>query len=944
MRNWVIQPKVLIFRRTAATSKLKIACFPVFRHRITQFCFPFHFPSFYGYPTQRNAFLSIKTFTSLPGFCQYSGPHHLFDKIPQREMCFQNVSFSHVLDQIKLSAAKPTHLSNAKLHCLALKVGFLTYLPICTSVLMAYSKGGYFHFSRKLFEEIIHKDVIICNAMMTAAVENGYFEITLIYFRKMMQNGNWFDATSVLIILSNLSDHDKERKSLCLHSLGLKSGLLVDHCLCNAFIDMYAKCGDLNSSERVFTEMHSRDLVSWNAIINGCLYNDNPEKCLVYFRKMTFFDELADNVSLSSAIAASTCLFEFENGQAIHGYGIKLGYMDNTQSSVANSLISFYSHFGDVDAAETIFRRMSFKDMVSWNSIIDGFASNGNVWKVIEIMSEMSRPDEVTILTIIPLCAEYILLREGKSVHAYSIRRDFSLCSSVINNLMDMYSKCDEINAAELLFNSTSAKDLVSYNTMMFGYSMNGVSKKAHMLFKELLWLKPEFSISTALAILSSCNSSEFREFGKSSHSWLLKVGFLRDIHVLNSLMSMYVNTGDLSLAISVFSRNYDIMDTASWNTILAGYICNFRFEETLTTFNKMRRESRFGLDSITLVNVISACGNRESVIEGQVIHGLVFKTRAGVDTRVQNGLITMYGRLGEIDNAELVFMLFENHNLSSWNYLVSAFSRNERGKRALELFRVMDFEPNEVTIASALSACSQIGFSRHGKEIHGRVIRVGFDKNPFVHSGLVDMYSNCGMLENAKQVFRIIPKKSVSAWNSMISGYGFHGDGFKAMELFDEMIRFGLSPTSCTFTNLLSVCGHLGLINEGCFYYDKMLDEFGIEPQTEHKVCIVDMLGRNGMLIEAYEFMKGMGTIPEAGIWGALLSSCGYHEDVEMGKEVAKVLFRLEPKNISNYVCLFNMYVGAGRWFEADELRRIMDDLRVRKPAGHSLIDVGMG
>jgi pentatricopeptide repeat protein len=130
--------------------------------------------------------------------------------------------------------------------------------------------------------------------------------------------------------------------------------------------------------------------------------------------------------------------------------------------------------------------------------------------------------------------------------------------------------------------------------------------------------------------------------------------------------------------------------------------------------------------------------------------------------------------------------------------------------------------------------------------------------------------------------------------------------------------------------------------VNEGIWYYDLMLEEYGVEPVTEHHVCIVDMLGRSGKLHEAYEFIKQMRRQPEAGVWGALLSACNYHGDLEMGRKVAKLLFELEPENVGYYISLSNMYVSAGSWKDAVELRETIQDQRLKKPAGYSLIDVG--
>ncbi|KZV57589.1 pentatricopeptide repeat-containing protein mitochondrial [Dorcoceras hygrometricum] len=172
----------------------------------------------------------------------------------------------------------------------------------------------------------------------------------------------------------------------------------------------------------------------------------------------------------------------------------------------------------------------------------------------------------------------------------------------------------------------------------------------------------------------------------------------------------------------------------------------------------------------------------------------------------------------------------------------------------------------------------------------------------------------------------------------------GFHNFGEKAIETFQEMIRIGIHPSNSTFTSLLSACSHSGLIDEGCVYYDHMFSKYQVQPETEHYVCMVHMLGRAGKLREAYDFINNLPLAsPQPGVWGALLSSCSYHGDVDMGREVAHIFFALEPENVSYYVALCNMYVAAGRWEEAVELRTLIHDKQLKKPAGYSVIDVGL-
>ncbi|KAH1163241.1 hypothetical protein AAZX31_01G141000 [Glycine max] len=869
----------------------------------------------------------------------------LFDEMPQRYIHGREIHFE-LVDYIKLCLKKPKIVTATVAHCAALKIGALAHLPTSTSLLTIYSKAGDFTSSKGLFDEIQNRDAIAWNAIVAASLENKCYRIAMDFFDKMIKAQTGFDSTTLLLIVSaslHMKNFDQGR---AIHCVSIKSGMLVDISLGNALVDMYAKCGDLSSSECLYEEIECKDAVSWNSIMRGSLYNRHPEKALCYFKRMSFSEETADNVSLCCAISASSSLGELSFGQSVHGLGIKLGYKSHV--SVANSLISLYSQCEDIKAAETLFREIALKDIVSWNAMMEGFASNGKIKEVFDLLVQMQKvgffqPDIVTLITLLPLCAELMLSREGRTIHGYAIRRQMiSDHVMLLNSLIGMYSKCNLVEKAELLFNSTAEKDTVSWNAMISGYSHNRYSEEAQNLFTEMLRWGPNCSSSTVFAILSSCNSLNINSihFGKSVHCWQLKSGFLNHILLINILMHMYINCGDLTASFSILHENSALADIASWNTLIVGCVRCDHFREALETFNLMRQEPPLNYDSITLVSALSACANLELFNLGKSLHGLTVKSPLGSDTRVQNSLITMYDRCRDINSAKVVFKFFSTPNLCSWNCMISALSHNRESREALELFLNLQFEPNEITIIGVLSACTQIGVLRHGKQVHAHVFRTCIQDNSFISAALIDLYSNCGRLDTALQVFRHAKEKSESAWNSMISAYGYHGKGEKAIKLFHEMCESGARVSKSTFVSLLSACSHSGLVNQGLWFYECMLERYGVQPETEHQVYVVDMLGRSGRLDEAYEFAKGCDS---SGVWGALLSACNYHGELKLGKKIAQYLFQLEPQNVGHYISLSNMYVAAGSWKDATELRQSIQDLGLRKTAGYSLVDVGL-
>ncbi|CAH8358805.1 unnamed protein product [Eruca vesicaria subsp. sativa] len=870
--------------------------------------------------------------------------------MPKRENRTVDSSFIFFRDLLRSSMMRAEAETPRSIHCFALKSGFLQDLHASSKLLTLYGKAGDFVSSLGLFSELRVKDVIVWNSMITALNQNGRSTAAFGVFFEMVQQRTEFDSTTLVLALSALSKLNLSKVCPLVHCLAIKDGFVSDANLCNALMNLYAQGEDLSSAECVFTRMEHRDIVSWNTIVTKCLANSHPWRSLKYFKSMTVSGKEADNVTFSCVISACASLEELSLGKSFHGMVIRSGY--EAYVSVANSIISMYSKCGDMDAAETVFENIFCKDVISWNAVLNGFASNGMVQEAFGIFKEMQmadriQPDIATVVTVTSICGDMCMSREGRSIHGYTVRREEQSTALVVSNsLIDMYGKCGLTRQAELLFEITTDRDLVSWNSMISAFVQNGFTQEAKSLFKEVLseYSRSKFSLSTVLAILPSCCSSESLIFGKSVHCWQLKLGFGNNILSANSVINMYIGCRDLTSAFLLLETISETRDLASWNSIIYGCASNGNHSESLRAFRAMSHEGKVSHDMITLLGTISACGNLGLLSEGRCFHGLAIKTLRESETQLQNTLITMYGRCKDIGSAVKVFGLISDPNLCSWNCVISTLSQNKAGTEAIQLFRKLDVEPNEFTVVGLLSASTQLGSTGYGMQAHCYLIRRGFQANPFISAALVDMYSSCGRLETGMKVFRNSGVRSIAAWNSLISAYGFHGMGEKAMELFSEMSISGMEPNKSTFISVLSACSHSGFVEEGLKHYNQMEDKFGVKPVTEHRVCVVDMLGRAGKLREAYEFIKGIGEPQKAGVWGALLSACNYHGDAKLGKEVAEVLFEMEPDNASYYISLSNTYVGLGGWEEAVRLRKTVEDKALKKVPGYSTIDVSVG
>lgn len=326
-------------------------------------------------------------------------------------------------------------------------------------------------------------------------------------------------------------------------------------------------------------------------------------------------------------------------------------------------------------------------------------------------------------------------------------------------------------------------------------------------------------------------------------------------------------------------------------------------------------------------------------------------------DLVVSTTAVNFYASKGCIGFARKVFDEMPERSSATWNALITGYSSQKHNSRensmkALVAFKDMmgdelGVKPNGVTIVCVLSAVSQLGSLEIGSSVHGYIVKMigAFENDVYVGTSLVDMYSKCGCLSIASEVFAMMKTRNVLTWTAMVTGLAFHGKGKEAMELLKDMKQCDVRPNFVTFTSVLSACCHVGLVEEGLNLFYNMESEFGVAPQIEHYGCIVDLLGKAGHLREAYDFIVGMRTKSSPVLWRSLLGSCRLHGDIVMGEKVGKVLLQLQPDihfgdigaPSRDYIGLSNVYALAKRWEDVGTVRGEMMIKGLEVEPGHS-------
>nr|AYM00532.1 pentatricopeptide repeat protein [Salvia miltiorrhiza] len=455
----------------------------------------------------------------------------------------------------------------------------------------------------------------------------------------------------------------------------------------------------------------------------------------------------------------------------------------------------------------------------------------------------------------------------------------------------------------------------------------------------------------------------------KQIHALLLRRG-LESYPVLNlKLQRSYSSLGYVQNSVALFNLTQN-PDVFFYTAIIRGHAINGLHERALNFYVQMLIEE-IEPNAFTLSTVLKACCTLET---GKALHchahkfglvsdsyvrtalidiyargGDIVLARRLFDSMVERNLVTFtsmitgYAKNGNVDEARELFDGMEERDVVSWNVMIDGYAQHGRPNEAIVLFRQMmkaKLKPDEATMVAVLSACGQVGALGSGQWIHSYLgYRATF--NCRVGTALIDMYSKCASLEDARKVFDGIKDKDAVVYNAMIGGYAIHGFSQDAMKLFKEMPEVGLHPTDITFISVLSACAHAGLISESWGLFNAMKDEYGIQPKVEHYGCMVNLLGRAGRLEEAYELVKSMSIGADSVLWGALLNACRLHKNIALGEKVVQFLLQRGLAHSGTYVLLSNIYAAAGNWDGVARTRAMMKQSGVQKEPGCSSVEV---
>ena len=657
---------------------------------------------------------------------------------------------------------------------------------------------------------------------------------------------------------------------------------------------------------------------------------------------------LYETSSLAALIQKCTTITSLKKARQLHALLLTTTTVNARTPYLNNNLLSMYARCGSLTDSRLVFDKMPQRSLVSFNALIAAYSRvPDHAFLAFDLLAQMGfeylRPNGSTLTSLLQACSLYGDWLLGSLLHAQVVKFGFLNNVCVQTSLLGVYSNCGDLESAKRVFEFINDKDVVAWNSIILGNLKNDKLKEGLDVFGEMVRkgiIRTEFTYSM---VLNACSRLGDYHCGQLIHAQVIVSNALADLPVQNALLDMYCSCGDTQIAFSVFSR-IENPDLVSWNSMIAGYSENEEGEKAMTVFVDLQGMSHLKPDEYTYAAIISATCAFLASNYGKPLHAQV--TKAGFERSVFVGstLVSMYFKNAEAESANKVFNLISEKDVVLWTEMILGHSRMADGDSAIKFFNGIcrkGYKIDSFTLSGTLSLCADLVILKPGEMIHSQVVKRGYDAEMSVSGSLIDMYVKNGDLHSAQSIFSQVSNPDLKCWNSMLGGYSHHGMAMEALQLFEEIMNFGLRPDQVTFLSLLSACNHSGLVEKGKFLWNYM-KENGLSPGPKHYSCMVSLLSRAGLLDEAEEIIVGSPFREEdkLELWRILLSSCVIRGNLRVGVHAAEQVLRFDAEDSATHILLSNLYAAAGRWDGVAEMRRKIRGLMLEKDPGLSWIE----
>ncbi|KAI8534722.1 hypothetical protein RHMOL_Rhmol10G0118800 [Rhododendron molle] len=465
-----------------------------------------------------------------------------------------------------------------------------------------------------------------------------------------------------------------------------------------------------------------------------------------------------------------------------------------------NAIIAAYAKESQASIAHQLFDRIPVPDLVSYNTLISAYADRGETGPAVGLFVGMREAgldmDGFTFSAVVTAaCGDIALIRQ---LHSLGLVGGFDSFVSVNNTLITYYGKNGYLDEAKRIFYAIcEIRDEVSWNSMIVAYGRHQEGSKALALYQEMVQREVRVDMFTLASVLTAFTCLGDLPGGHQFHAHLIKKGFHQNPHVGSGLIDMYSKCGGGMLVCKKVFQEIPEPDLVLWNTMISGYSQNEELsEEALDCFRRMQRAGHRPDDG-SFVCVISACSNLSSPSQGKQIHSLALKSDIPSNMiSVNNALIAMYSKCGNLLDARRLFDRMPEHNTVSLSTMIAGYAQHGRGTESLVLFEHMlekDITPTSITFISVLSACAHTGKVEEGKKYFD-IMKEKFGIFPEVehYSCMIDLLGRAGKLSEAEKLIKTMPYNPGSiGWAALLGACRIHGNIELAIEAANECLQF---------------------------------------------------------------------------------------------------------------------------------------------------------
>ncbi|XP_015573496.2 pentatricopeptide repeat-containing protein At4g14820 [Ricinus communis] len=496
----------------------------------------------------------------------------------------------------------------------------------------------------------------------------------------------------------------------------------------------------LNYALSVFTHIPTPHPTLSNKLLRALSRSSKPETILLVYQKIRE-DGLfgLDKFSFPFILKAAAKIAALNDGMEIHGVLAKLDFYKDP--FLQTGLMGMYVGCGKILEARLVFDKMSYRDVVTWSTMINGYYQGGHFDDALQLFEEMRssnvEPDKIVLSTIISACARAKNLGYGKEVHDLIIENNFALDSHLESGLISLYAGCGcmdmakelftnmssrnlvvsttmvsgylkvgRIEDARLIFNQMDEKDLICWSIMISGYAESDQPQEALHLFNEMQFLGIEPDEVTMLSVISACAHLGVLDQAKRIHMFVDKNGFGKALSVNNALIDMYAKCGCLEAARAVFEK-MQIRNVISWTSMINAFAIHGDANSALNYFHQMKEEN-VEPNAVTFVGVLYACSHAGLLEKGQRIFASMI-------------------------NEHSITPKHEHYGC-----MVDLFGRAKLLREALHLVETMPLAPNIVIWGSLMAACQVHGEIELGEFAARQVLELDPD-----HDGALVLLSN---------------------------------------------------------------------------------------------------------------------------------------------------------------------------------------------------------